>query len=237
MTLLSYPAERLGPAGDRLTRGLDHQRILVVLLAVCAVQPAIWAVQLLIWPETLFPDFFGLWSFGRYALTHAAATIYDDGLLYAFQDGLGMPPDGGHYSYYYPPWTLLLLIPVGALPYGVAQAAWLVLTFAMYAAALAAWRWQRPVLGLLLLAPSSAICFPVGQNGFLTAALMLGGMRLLWTHPLAAGIMLGALGCKPQLAILVPFGSVRSNSRCCSPAWRDGCRGPGGICRHPVDHE
>ncbi len=126
-------------------------------------------------------------------------------MLYAFQTGLGAPPDAGDYSYLYPPWTLLLFVPVGALPYAVAWPAWLVVTFAMYAWALAAWRWQRPVFGLLLLAPSSAVGFLTGQNGFLTAALMLGGMRLLWTRPLAAGIMLGALCCKPQLAILVPF--------------------------------
>jgi hypothetical protein len=175
------------------------------MTALCAVYPAIWAGKLLIAPEPLFPDFFGLWSFGRYALTHAPATIYDDRALYAFESGLGMPPGGGHYSFFYPPWTLLLFVPVGALPYGVARAAWLVLTFAMYAAALAAWRWQRPVFGLLLLAPSSALCLMIGQNGFLTAALMLGGMRLLWSRPLTAGLLLAALGCKPQLAILVPF--------------------------------
>ena len=194
---MSQPADGRGPA--------EVRRLLAVLLAVCAVQPAIWVVKLVIAPEPLFPDFFGLWSFGRYALTRAPATIYDDRLLYAFQTALGMPPDAGHYSFFYPPWTLLLFAPIGVLPYGVARVAWLVLSFALYAGALAAWRWQRPVAGLLLLAPASAVCILLGQNGFLTAALMLGGMRLLWTRPLAAGIVLGLLALKPQLGILVPF--------------------------------
>ncbi len=191
------PADRRGPE--------EVRRVLLVLLAVCAVQPAIWAVKMLIASEALFPDFFGLWSFGRYALTRVPATIYDDRLLYAFQTGLGMPPDTAHYSFFYPPWTLLLFVPIGMLPYTVARVAWLVLTFVLYAGALAAWRWQRPVAALLLLAPSSAVCILLGQNGFLTAAFMLGGMRLLWTRPLAAGIVLGFLALKPQLAILVPF--------------------------------
>ena len=160
---MSQPADGRGPA--------EVRRLLAVLLAVCAVQPAIWVVKLVIAPEPLFPDFFGLWSFGRYALTRAPATIYDDRLLYAFQTALGMPPDAGHYSFFYPPWTLLLFAPIGVLPYGVARVAWLVLSFALYAGALAAWRWQRPVAGLLLLAPASAVCILLGQNGFLTAAL------------------------------------------------------------------
>jgi len=196
-------------AQARATDDRDRLRVLRVALAVCAVQPAFWVVKLLIAtlnsPEPWFPDFFGLWSFGRYALTHAPATIYDERLLHAFETALGMPPDARHYSCFYPPWSLLLLVPAGALPYAVARIAWLVLTFGMYAGALAAWRWQRPVFGLLLLAPSSAVCFLVGQNGFLTAALMLGGMHLLWTRPLTAGLMLGGLVCKPQFAILVPF--------------------------------
>jgi hypothetical protein len=193
----------LQPADSRGTE--QAWRVLLVLLAVCSVQPVIWSVKLLIETEALFPDFFGLWSFGRYVMCRAPATIYDDRLLYAFQDGLGMPPYAAHYSFFYPPWTLLLFVPLGALPYDVARVGWLILTFAMYASALAAWRWQRPLAGLLLLAPSSAVCILLGQNGFLTAALMLGGMRLLWTRPLAGGILLGLLAIKPQLAILVPF--------------------------------
>jgi hypothetical protein len=39
----------------------------------------------------------------------------------------------------------------------------------------------------------------------LTAALMLGGLRLLPARPLLAGLLFGALVCKPQLAVMVPF--------------------------------
>jgi hypothetical protein len=178
--------------------------VLSALLVGCAITPLIWAVKLTITPKILFPDFFGLWSFGRYVLGHAPATIYDGGSLQAFETGFGLPAVRP-YEFYYPPWILLILAPVGALPYAIARVVWLVVTFAAYAAALTAWRWPRPAMGMLLLAPSSAVCFLVGQNGFLTAALMLGGMRLLPARPLIAGALLGALVCKPQLAILVPF--------------------------------
>lgn len=183
----------------------EFRRILMVQLVVCAILPIGLAVKVAIESEHLFPDFFGLWSFGRYVLTHAPATIYDEHALTAFQTGFGMHAERGVFGFFYPPWILLLLAPFGALPYGVARVAWLVLTFGLYVAALTAWRWQRPVLALLLVAPSSAMCLMVGQNGFVIAALMLGGMRLLPTRPLVAGALLGALACKPQFAVLVPF--------------------------------
>ena len=182
----------------------EFRRLLITVLAVCAILPLEFAVKAAIEWEHLFPDFFGLWSFGRYVLTHAPASIYDERALHAFQTGLGMSPDRS-YPFPYPPCILLLLAPFGALLYVVARVAWLLLAFGAYAAALAAWRWQRPVAALLLLAPSSAVCFLVGQNGFFVAALMLGGMRLLWTRPLTAGALLGAVACKPQMAVLIPF--------------------------------
>ena len=193
------------PSPPQRADSRQYRLILVALLVACLIQPLLWAIKLAITPEVLFPDFFGLWSSGRYVLTHVPSTVYDDRLLHAFQVELGMPADIGHLTFFYPPWVLMLLAPLGALPYGIARVAWLVLTFAAYVVALTAWRWRGVVAYLLFLAPSSAVCFLVGQNGFLTAALMLGGMRLLWTRPMVAGILLASLGYKPQFAILVPF--------------------------------
>ena len=142
--------------------------------------------------DVLFPDFFALWSWGRFVLTHAPATIYDDRTIFAFHAEQGMP-DGLYYPFWYPPWILLLLAPLGALPYPLARAGWLVVTFALYLAALAAWRWERKLVVVASLAPSSAICFLVGHNGFLSAALMLGGLRLLRSRPMTAGALLAML--------------------------------------------
>ena len=190
---------------DYLAAGAPVRRMLLVLLLCCAVQPAIYVVRLAMPHAALFPDFFGLWSFGRYVLAHAPASIYDTPALTAYQRGLGLPAASGSYPFPYPPWVLLLLTPFGALPYAVARGAWLVLTFGAYVVALGAWRWP-PVLSLLLVvAPSSAVCFLVGQNGFLSAALMLGGLRLLMVRPVLGGALLAAVAYKPQLAILLPF--------------------------------
>lgn len=176
---------------------------LAIVAAACAVLPLMWIAKLAMTAEPQFPDFFGLWTHGRYVLTHVPATVYDDDALRAFQVGLGMPD--GFFPYPYPPWALLVLAPLGALPYDVARIAWLGVTFGAYVAVLGVWRWDRLVVLLLFAAPATAVGFLVGQNGFLTAALMLGGLRLLPVRPLLAGALLAAIGYKPQFAIMVPF--------------------------------
>jgi arabinofuranan 3-O-arabinosyltransferase len=67
----------------------------------------------------------------------------------------------------------------------------------------------RP-FGLLL-----AVAFPVilantlvGQNGFLTAALIGGTLYLLPTRPILAGICLGLLSYKPQYGVLFPLALI-----------------------------
>ncbi|HEY0202727.1 MAG TPA: glycosyltransferase family 87 protein [Acetobacteraceae bacterium] len=184
--------------------GGSHQLLLTIAAVACAFTPLDDLYKMATAPEPLYPDFFGLWTFGRYLLSHAPGSIYDGHGLLDYQVGLGVRP-GSDYPFHYPPWILLLLAPFGALPYPIALGAWLLLTFAAYVAALAAWRWPWPVLGLLLTAPATAVCAIVGQNGFATGALLLGGLRLLRVRPLLAGALLGSMVIKPQLAVMVPF--------------------------------
>jgi hypothetical protein len=184
--------------------GGDYRRMLWAVLAACAALPIGWIVKLVRPHEVLFPDFFALWSFGRYVLSLDPASLYDHASLHAFQVDLGLPPEQ-NYPFLYPPLILSALVPLGMLPYAVARGGWMVVTFGAYLAALTPWRWPRLVLALLLIAPSTALCLFVGQTGFVTAALMLGGIRLLRTRPIVAGMLVGCLVCKPQFALMVPF--------------------------------
>ena len=192
----------------------------VVLWASLALA-SVFAVQVWQAGSMLYPDVWGFWTFGRYALTHAPATIYDDAALHAFQAGLGIPDANGFYPYPYPPWFLLAVTPLGWLHYPAAALLWRAVTFGGLVLALGAWRWPRDGHRdghwdghrdghwdralLLAVAPACALSFVVGQNGFLTAALMLGGVRLLPGRPVLGGALLGALAYKPQFAVLVPF--------------------------------
>ncbi|WP_237748850.1 glycosyltransferase 87 family protein, partial [Sphingobium sp. ba1] len=63
---------------------------------------------------------------------------------------------------------------------------------------------ERDAWLLALGAPVVLICLGHGQNAFLTASLLGGGMLLLDTRPWVAGILLGGLVYKPQFAVLIP---------------------------------
>src|SRR5205814_7022046 len=61
------------------------------------------------------------------------------------------------------------------------------------------------VLVFLLLAPGAAVNLFFGQNGILSTVLLGGGVLLLGSRPILAGVLLGLLAYKPQLAVLAPF--------------------------------
>jgi hypothetical protein len=112
----------------------------------------------------------------------------------------------------YPPHYLLLLLPFGALPFDLAGGLFLLLSFAALIAA--AWRYagngtERALYAFsLLLCPASAVSVCLGQNTFLSAALLVGGMSLLPRRPLWGGALLGILTYKPQLWLLVPIALI-----------------------------
>ncbi|MDE2030243.1 MAG: DUF2029 domain-containing protein, partial [Alphaproteobacteria bacterium] len=105
----------------------------------------------------------------------------------------------------YPPQLLPWILGFGLMPYRAAFALWTAATFGLYAFAVC---YRRPYPAkltlLLLLAPASFVNLIDGQNGFLIAALLVGGLRLLDTRPVAAGILFGLATVKPQLMPSVP---------------------------------
>lgn len=118
-----------------------------------------------------------------------------------------------YYGWHYPPFFLLMALPLVALPYGWSLLVYLAATLAGYAATL--WRIVKPDRNAMLL----ALAFPGvfanaihGQNGFLTVALLGSGLLLMDTRPWIAGVALGLLVYKPQfagLALLMPLVTAR----------------------------
>jgi alpha-1,2-mannosyltransferase len=108
----------------------------------------------------------------------------------------------------YPPHYLLLVLPFCLLPFGLSYAAFQAVTFVALLAAIwryaeeAEWRWL--LTAGLILAPATSVNVVSGQNAFLTAALLLGGFRLLRRHPILAGALFGVLTFKPTMWLMVP---------------------------------
>jgi arabinofuranan 3-O-arabinosyltransferase len=93
-------------------------------------------------------------------------------------------------------------------PYAVAYIGWMVISIVPYLAVMRAIVGRR--FGLML-----AIAFPVvftntlvGQNGFLTAALIGATLYLMPVRPILAGVCLGLLSYKPQYGLLFPIALI-----------------------------
>ena len=155
----------------------------------------------------LAPDFSSFWVAARLAaagMPEAAWSppLHEQAQRESFAVTAGYAPE--YYAFFYPPPFLLLLLPLGLLPYGGAAAAWLVATGAGYVAAVRALLPRRPPWWLACLAyPAFAVNAENGQNGALSAALLGAAALQLEQRPRLAGLCLGVLCYKPQLALLV----------------------------------
>jgi len=112
----------------------------------------------------------------------------------------------------YPPHALLLLLPFGLLPFGPAGILFLVLSFVAMVAA--AWRFARNRAecaihaASLVLCPAAAFTVCLGQNTFLTCALLLAGFGTIRRRPVLGGALLGIVTYKPQLWLMVPVALI-----------------------------
>ena len=152
-------------------------------------------------------DFTNIWTAARLVLSGDISALFDLEAYRAEQIRL-FGADFPMHNWSYPPHLLLLVWPLGGLPYGVALTVWLAGTLAFYLAAAQCWLGPgERLLGLLLLAlaPASVLNVAVGQTGFLTGALLLQGLWWLDRRPLAAGLCFALLTVKPQLGLLIPI--------------------------------
>lgn len=110
------------------------------------------------------------------------------------------------FGFAYPPYLWPVLEPLGTLPYQWALWIWL---GGMVAVIVLARQVIRPgwvSLLLVLSYPAVVQNLITGQNGALSAALLMGGLAALSRgRPLLGGALFAAMGFKPQLAILLPL--------------------------------
>jgi hypothetical protein len=161
-------------------------------------------------------DFSDVWTAGWMADQGRAAQAWDWTAHYAVQQQLHGSRTIPFYGWHYPPPFLLLAALLARLPYIAALLLW---QGATLAGALLLVRRILPGDRLAMLAAAGApvvmICLGHGQNAFLSAGLLGGGMLLLDRRPWLAGMLLGALVYKPQFALLIPIlilarGNVRA---------------------------
>jgi hypothetical protein len=150
-------------------------------------------------------DFSNVWAAGNLVLAGEPAGPYD----LVRQAGAERDAFGGRpvpiFGWHYPPLFLFVAAGLALLPYGWALAVWVGLTLPAYLITLRSILPRMETLLVGLAFPAVFVNIGHGQNGFLTAALLGGGLRLLDERPWLAGVLIGLLAYKPQFAVLAPL--------------------------------
>ena len=150
-------------------------------------------------------DFVNVWAAGRLVLDGHPALAYDWDVQRQVEVAVLGQDFSGNFAWHYPPPFLFVATFLAWFPYPMAFLGWMAISLLPYLAVM--WAIVGRTFGLML-----AVAFPmlfvnmmVGQNGFLTAALIGGTLYLLRTRPVLAGVCLGLLSYKPQYGLLFPI--------------------------------
>jgi hypothetical protein len=153
-------------------------------------------------------DFINVWAAGRLVLDGLPAQAYDWDIQKQVEVAKLGQDFVGYFAWHYPPPFLFVASLLAQLPYQVAYIGWVVASFLPFLVAM------RAIVGrdfgylLALAIPMAFINALVGQNGFLTAALIGGTLYLIPIRPVLAGICLGLLTYKPQYGLLFPIALI-----------------------------
>jgi alpha-1,2-mannosyltransferase len=149
-------------------------------------------------------DFLNTWIGGRSAFSGGPAPWFDFDAYNAMLRQLTGDFEFPNMYWSYPPHLILFTWPLGLLAYLPAYLVWCVVGLTLYL--LAAWSGgiDRKHMLFMAVAPAVTVNVFFGQNGFLTAALLIGGLANLDRRPIFSGILFGILTIKPQFGLLLP---------------------------------
>jgi len=200
---------------DRLSRAdwLNGRRVIAWAGILLTIEVLLFGFVVL-WQHGVFArierptstDFVSFYAAGRLALAGAPALVYNQA-AHAAAEVAATRPGIPYQFYFYPPVYLLWCAPLALLPYMVSFVVFQAATLGAWLLVMCrilrvrSWTWCVPLLAY----PAVFWTLGLGQNAFLTAAL-LGGMTLLLDErPVIAGVLLGMLCYKPHLALLAPI--------------------------------
>jgi len=180
---------------------------------------ALFAINMTLFPSAYFShwwvydanglgiptDFINVWAAGRLVLDGLPAQAYDWDIQKQIEVAKLGQDFVGYFAWHYPPPFLFVASLLAVLPYSVAFIGWVAVSIVPYLAVMRAIVGRNFGLMLALAVPMVFINGLVGQNGFLTAALIGGALYLIPVRPVLAGVCLGLLTYKPQYGLLFPI--------------------------------
>lgn len=187
-----------------------------LFLFAFAVANAVWLATALatgswLWDAAgrfVSTDFLNVYAAGKFALEGAPVSAYDWPTHKQMEIAVLGYDFNGYYGWHYPPYYLFVAAALATLPYAVAHAGWSAISFLPFVAAVRGVSGQNTGYLLALSAPALVANVVIGQNGFLTAALIGLTLVFLEKRPVLAGICLGLLTYKPHFGILFPVALI-----------------------------
>ena len=199
MSAASATGKDLGRFPDWLTSRLAaYGRMIAVGYLVLAIALHLTAARQAADGTTpMVTDFNTFFAVHLLLADHPAAAAYQPAVMQAAERQAIRQAYGGLtddqlapipvFTWLYPPTTLLVVAPLGALPYWVAFVAWTASTLFVWLAAVHRILPHRATVAVALALPATFLNGMFGQMGFLAAGLAGLGLSLLVERPLLAG--------------------------------------------------
>ncbi len=149
-------------------------------------------------------DFSNVYSAGKWVLEGRPEAPFSPPLQHQMEKRV-FGEETPFYGWHYPPVFLGLAALLVLMPYLVSLLLWQVTTLIAYLKVISDILPRKEVWLPALAFPAVFVNIGHGHNGFLTAALIGGGLLLLDRRPVIAGILFGLLCYKPQFGLMIPL--------------------------------
>lgn len=194
-------------------------RLESILMLVALVNVALFAIYLsgITWQDGFLRDpqdfvvgrdFINGWMMGHAGLHEAQPHLNYDYQVHSEKLLRWVGADYREQQWSYPPTFMLFMAPFALLPYGLALALFMAGSATLLGLALRnaaqGGRWLRDAF-LVLASPAGFFGIVSGQVAMLATAAQIYMFRVLDTHPVRAGVLLGLMSIKPQLGLIYPF--------------------------------
>jgi Glycosyltransferase family 87 len=153
-------------------------------------------------------DFSNVYAAGRLTWQGHPDAAYDPARQHQAEKAVFGGRDVPFFGWHYPPFFFAVAVAVAALPYAWGLALWVLAGLAAYLAVIRSILPRPETLLVALAFPAVLVNIGHGQNGFLTTALLGGGLLLLDRRPAVSGLLIGLLAYKPQFGVLIPVALI-----------------------------
>lgn len=187
-------------------------------LGACVVAIALFsvlAVHIYLSKDYILPagspmggDYSAFWTAAHAMAAGDAVAIYEPQVFFDWLNRIAPAQDSWTLTWQYPPTMLFAVSFLALLPFGLGYAVWSGGGLAIFALSARAAGLRGDALLIMLAAPVVFHTTVTGQNGFLTASLLLGACLAPKDRPILAGLCAALLTMKPQLGLLVPIAYI-----------------------------